>query len=390
MSEIIVVAADAVFAQRVRNVLARPDGDGVQHWERPLANPADVKALADRSPAAVILGPKLGKDAAFGLAAHFERYYPAISVLVVAVPGPDTWQRALNTGARAVISPVASDSELRSDLLRAVKLARSRIDGATTVPAASRARVVTVISPKGGSGKTMVSINLAVGLAARSEGNAVLLDLDLQFGDASYALGLKPKHTFSDAVSTLDQLDITTLKVFLTRHTSGLHVLCAPDDPVAGDVIPASAITTVIGLIASQFAYVVIDTPAGLPEHTLSALEKSTDIVAVSDTDTSSVRNLRKALDALDLLGMRAPTRYFVLNRAGGGGALDKSRIATAARSPIDLEIPDSRYVPLSMNEGRPLLLEHPRLPVTRRLTELVELIANAPARTQIGRGGSS
>jgi len=112
MSLVVIAAADATFEQRVRAVLARPDGNGVLLWDKPLNAATDVQALADRGPAAVILGPKLGKDAAFSLAAHFDRHYPAISVLVVAVPCPDTWQRALTTGTRAVISPVASDEEL--------------------------------------------------------------------------------------------------------------------------------------------------------------------------------------------------------------------------------------------------------------------------------------
>jgi len=392
MSLVIVAAADAAFEQRVRSVLSRSNGDGLQRWDRPLADAADVKALADRSPAAVILGPDIGKEAAFNLAAHFDRYYPAISVVVVAVPGPDTWQRALSTGARAVISPDASNDELRSNLEQAMEVARRRVEAsAVAVAEPAHAQVITVISPKGGSGKTIVSTNLAVGLATRAPGDVVLLDLDLQFGDISYALGVTPQHTISDAISVLDDLDATTLKVFLTRHRSGLYALCAPDEPAAGEVIPAAAITTVIGLIASQFGYVVIDTPGGLSEHTLAALDLSTDVILLSDMDVPSVRNLRKALNALDMLGMRSPTRHFVLNRADSRVGLTKAGIAAAAGAAIDLELPSTRDVPLSLNEGRPLLLDNPRSPVARRLAELVERIANAPGGSaQNGRGGDS
>lgn len=392
MSLVIVTAADAAFEQRVRSVFSRSNGDGVQRWDRALADAADVKALADRAPAAVILGPEIGKDAAFNLAAHFDRYYPAISVLVVAVPGPDTWQRALTTGARAVISPDASDDELRTHLDRAVEVARSRVETVVSTAAEpARARVITVISPKGGSGKTIVSTNLAVGLAARAPGDVVLLDLDLQFGDIAYALGVTPQHTISDAISVLDDLDATTLKVFLTRHRSGLYALCAPDEPAAGEVIPAAAVTTVIGLIASQFGYVVIDTAGGLNEHTLAALDMSTDVILLSDMDVPSVRNLRKALDALDTLGMRSPTRHFVLNRADSRVGLTKSGIAAAAGAAIDLELPSSRDVPMSLNEGRPLVSDNPRSPTARRLAELVERIVNAPGGSaQGGRGGDS
>jgi len=392
MSLVIVAAADAALEQRVRLALADPSGDGVQRWDRPLGDAADVKALADRSPAAVILGPDLGKDTAFSLAAHFDRFYPAISVLVVAEPDPDTWQRALTTGTRAVIAPDAPDEELRAHLRRAVEVSCSRMQaGVATVPAGgSRARVITVVSPKGGSGKTIVSTNLAVGLAARAPGRVVLLDLDLQFGDVSYALGVTPQHTIYDAISAIDDLDATTLKVFLTRHASGLFALCAPEEPAAGEMISAAAVTTVIKLIASQFDYVVIDTPAGLSEHTLAALDMSTDMVLIADMDLPSVRNLRKAIDAFDMLGMRTASRYFVLNRADSRVGLTKAGIAAAAGLPIDLELPSSRHVPVSLNEGRPLLSDNPRSPAARRLAELVDHVAsvNGNNKTQNGRGG--
>ena len=391
MSLVIVAAADADLEERVRSVLPGSLGYTVQAWERPLADAADVKALADRLPSAVILGPDLSKDTAFSLAAHFDRFYPAITVLVVAAAGPDTWQRALNAGVRAIITPDASEAELRSQLEQTLEVARRRseVSASPTGAQSSRGRVVTVMSPKGGSGKTIVSTNLAVGLAAREPGNVVLMDLDLQFGDVSYALGVNPQHTISDAVSALDDLDATTLKVFLTRHRSGLYVLCAPEEPAAGEMIPATATTTVIGMLASQFGYVIIDTPGGLSEHTLAALDLSTDVILLADLDVPSVRGIRKALDALDLLGMRAARRHFVLNRADSRVGLNKPDVFATAGMPIDLELPSSRHVPLSLNEGQPLLSDNPRSPAARRLAELVERIINVPGSKVLnGHGG--
>jgi len=396
MSLVIIVAADAAFEQRVGRLLSRRNGDVAQLWEGPLATAADVQSLAERAPAAVILGPRLGKDNAFNLAAYFDRQHPAISVMVVAAPGPETWQRALATGTRALISPTGSDDELRAGLERALKPLHPRSDtapGNAGAPVGNRApaRVITVISPKGGSGKTIVATNLSVGLAARSPGNTVLLDLDLQFGDTAYALGISPQHTIADAVSVLEDLDVTTLKVFLTRHRSGLYVLCAPDEPAAGDSISAAAVATVIRLLSSQFGYVVIDTSAGLGEYTLTALDLSTDVVLLTDMDVPSVRNLRKALDVLDMLGMRTPTRHMVLNRADSRVGLTKSGIAAAAGTAIDLEVPSSRHVPLSLNEGQPLLLVNPRSPVARSLAELVErMVKPAGGGAPPARGGKS
>jgi pilus assembly protein CpaE len=215
------------------------------------------------------------------------------------------------------------------------------------------------------------------------------MDLDLQFGDVSYALGVNPQHTISDAVSTLDDLDATTLKVFLTRHRSGLYVLCAPEEPAAGEMIAPTATTTVIGMLASQFGYVIIDTPGGLSEHTLAALDLSTDVILLADLDVPSVRGIRKAVDALDMLGMRTARRHFVLNRADSRVGLNKPDVFATAGMPIDLELPSSRHVPLSLNEGQPLLSDNPRSPTARRLAELVERIINVPGSKVLnGHGG--
>ena len=128
-----------------------------------------------------------------------------------------------------------------------------------------------------------MSTNLAVGLASNSPRGVVIVDLDLQFGDVAYALGLRPRHTMFDAVSHDNaSLDITTLKVFLTHHQSDLYALCAPDDPARGELIDSDLVERVITLLATDFDHVVVDTPAGLTEQTLTTLDVRVDRSALN------------------------------------------------------------------------------------------------------------
>ncbi len=83
-------------------------------------------------------------------------------------------------------------------------------------------------------------------------------------------------------------------------------------------------VSTVIPLLAQDFDYVVVDTPAGLDERTLAALECATDLLLVSSLDVTSIRSLRKAVEAMDHIGVKA-TRHFVLNRADAKVGLDPS-----------------------------------------------------------------
>ena len=91
--------------------------------------------------------------------------------------------------------------------------------------------MVSVVSPKGGVGKTTVATNLAVGLAQRVPNSTVLVDLDVQFGDVASALDLEPEHFLADAVHATAKRDSMVLKTFLTQHRSGLYVICAPARP---------------------------------------------------------------------------------------------------------------------------------------------------------------
>jgi pilus assembly protein CpaE len=244
--------------------------------------------------------------------------------------------------------------------------------------------VTTILSPKGGAGKTVLSTNLAVGLASRSPRGVVIVDLDLQFGDVGYALGLKPRHTIYDAVASSGELDITTLKMFLTHHKSDLYALCAPDEPARGEIVTVEAVEKIIGLLAADFDHVVVDTVAGLSEHSLATIDHSTDIVFLADMDIPSVRHLAKVVAAFDALEMTRQRRHFVLNRADARVGLSMIDVATSAGLDIEFQIPISKQVPVTLNEGNPIILSNPKSPVTRAIWELVEKIGGKSGREQL------
>ena len=84
----------------------------------------------------------------------------------------------------------------------------------------SRGRVVTVLGSKGGTGKTLVSTNLAVGLSLEGH-DAIVVDLDLQFGDVGLTLGVRPEKTIHDLALGAGALDVSKVDGHLARHGSG-------------------------------------------------------------------------------------------------------------------------------------------------------------------------
>jgi pilus assembly protein CpaE len=107
--------------------------------------------------------------------------------------------------------------------------------------------------------------------------------------------------------------------------------------------------------LAEGFDYVVVDTPAGLDDRTLAALECATDLLLVSSLDVTSIRSLRKAVDAMDALNV-TKQRHFVLNRADAKVGINPADAAEAVGWPIEVMIPSSREIPLSMNVGTPIV----------------------------------
>jgi pilus assembly protein CpaE len=302
-------------------------------------------------------------------------------VLLFAEPNPRVWGKAVRAGIRDIIGPEQSADSVRTAIDRAIEVAQRRRANLTGErDPTSGSQVIVVLSPKGGAGKTIVSCNLAVGLAAAAPRDVVLFDTDLQFGDVSNALRLAPTGNFSDAV-TAGLSDLTALKLALTSHHTGLYALCASDLPADADDITGEDVGKALSLLRDGFRYVVVDTDAGLGERTLATIEAATDLVFLCATDVPSVRGLRKELEALDTIGLTHQRRHFVLNRADAKVGLCVSDIQDTINHRIDVLLPSSRSVPLSMNQGIPLLEEDNASPTTRAMWELVGKFADRPAQ---------
>ncbi|MDP8969281.1 MAG: AAA family ATPase [Actinomycetota bacterium] len=394
MSRIVLATPDARFHRRVRLVFGGAlNGDLRQLPEHlVLQDPAQlvsrINEAAGGAPEVVVVGPGLEVGAALTLARRIDQERPEISVVLVADPTPELWSQALRAGVRAVLSPEAPDAELREVFERASQTAARR--RANLVPGGEEGgqlgRVITVASPKGGSGKTTIATNLAVGLAAVHPGQVVLVDADLQFGDVASALQLVPEHTIAEAARALGGLDAMGLKVFLTSHPSELWALCAPESPAEGELIGGEQLGQILRLLAAEFRYVVVDTSAGLSEQTLSALESSTDLVVICSMDVPSVRSLKKELDSLNELGMTTQRRLFVLNRADARVGMEARDIEATLGLTVNVAVPSSRLVPLSINQGVPVVQSDPRSAVARALQQLAGCFVEHPAPPAGGR----
>ncbi|SDT05867.1 pilus assembly protein CpaE [Friedmanniella luteola] len=389
MTRIVVCTASADLLEHLRAPLA-PFGERYQLVTMPeVPTPADAGVLcrdaAEGPPQVVVLDcATAGTGVTLELAARLDELCPRISVVLVSDAGAEVALAAIRAGATDILHPAADAREVVLVIQRAAELAEVRAaqhrGGPPAAALPSTGRVISVVSPKGGVGKTTVATNLAVGLARTAPQATVLVDLDIQFGDVASGLNLDPEYFLPAAVSGAASRDTMVLKTFLTLHETGLYVLAAPESPIEADGISADDVRGLLRTLATEFRYVVVDTAPGLSEHTLAAMDETTDLVLLSSMDVPGLRGLRKELETLRTLDLLGQRRQIVVNFADPATGLSAADIEATIGAPVDVMLPRSKAAPASVNLGVPLLQSGTRDPMTRQLRTLVGRLSDHEA----------
>ena len=239
-------------------------------------------------------------------------------------------------------------------------------------------RVITVMSPKGGAGKTMTTVNVALQLAMWGDpSRVVVVDADLQFGDVSISMQIDPVHTVVEASRELDELDEELLESLLSTHSSGLRILAAPLEPSLADEVSTQSIVRVLGLLKRMFDYVIVDTAPFLDEPVLSILERSDTVLLVVDMDLPSVKNAKLALDTLKLIKYPFERMMLVLNRVNSKARLDIGELEQSLELEVQAAISSDKLVPRAVNEGEPAVSLYPRSRVAKDLRGVAMLVVD-------------
>lgn len=326
-------------------------------------------------PAVVVLDPADRLQDALYVAADLDQSF-GIPVILVSDRAAEIGLAAMRSGVRDIVHPMAPLEEMKQALDRAASHTASESAQPGSPGAASqRGKVVTVASPKGGVGKTTVSTNLAVGLAMREPNSTVLVDLDIHFGDVGSALNIAPEFTLPDMVHGPSAMDSVALKSLLTQHQTGLLVVPGSDSPAAADAVSPKEIGNLLNMLAGEFKYVVVDTAPGLSEHTLTVLDQTDILVLVTSLDVPGVRGLHKELDTLRDISIVLDSRYVLINFMHPSRGLSVGDVEASIGRKVDFQVPQSNAVPISTNQGVPLLQAGSKDVVAKQLRSLVDTV---------------
>ena len=320
----------------------------------------------------IVIGPRAMTGEALAFSAALRLARPAVGVILARTEVDVTLLvQALQSGVREVV-PAGDHAALAAACRRSYEVSR-RMLAPPPREESTLGQIVTVFAAKGGCGKTTLAINTGVALARQTGQRVCVMDLDLSFGDVAISLQLAPMRTIADGLAMAGHLDIAGAASLLTSYQPGLDVLLAPVTPGDGEKIPPRLVGELLAVLRGMYDYIVVDTPAAFSEHVLTAIDVSSQLVLLTTPDVPALKNLRVALDMLDLLSYPRQIRSVVVNRSDSKVGLSLEHVERVVRTPISAYIPSSRAVPISINKGVPITIDTPGHPVSQAVVKLVQ-----------------
>jgi pilus assembly protein CpaE len=316
---------------------------------------------------------------------------PAVQVVILSVQGDQNYmRRAMLAGARDFLTKPPMGDELISAIRRAGAMAQSEKSKSAQIAVAPisgnvgsmigyggpKGKIVTVYSPKGGTGCTTLAVNLALTLN-NEDTRVALVDGNLQFGDVAVFINEQGKNTIIDLAPRADELDPEIVEEVMLKHAaSGMHVLAAPSRPEYADKVSSGQFSKVLEYLRQMYAYVVVDTASLLTDVTLAAIDVSDLIVLVTTQDIPSIKNCRLFLDLLQTLGIERDRVLFIMNRYDKRINITPDRVTENLKQEIVSVIPfDEQTTTKAVNRGIPFVLDSKNQPAARGVFSLAESV---------------
>jgi pilus assembly protein CpaE len=299
------------------------------------------------------------------------RAHTRAPVLIVASGGSPVM---LDQALEADVADVLLLPQLVENVVFAIRKAtHTRGRHATASGGGRHGKILTVFSPKGGTGKTVTATNLASAFAKFEGKKTLLLDLDLQFGDAAIMLGVEPEKTIYDLVVAPGELDSEKLAGYTTRHTSGLDVLPAPLRPEDAELVTEAKLARLLEVARESYDAIVVDTSPFFHGPMLATLDRTDELLLLSSLDVPTLKNLRLALQTLELLSFPKNRIKIVLNRSNSKVGMKQNEVEGALGMKVRFEIPSDRAVPLAVNRGKPVVLDEEGADVSRAIRQMAK-----------------
>ncbi len=289
---------------------------------------------------------------------------------------PRSMRAAMHAGARDFLAEPISEDDLLSSVRRfTAEMKPTRRSQSTSI--------VSFINSKGGSGATFLATNTAHLLASVSNRKTALVDLDLQFGNLTQYLDLKPKRGIIDALEVADDLDSVAIEAYMTLHETGLSVLAGmnTDFDLQQDLM-LEGFDQILALLSSNYERIVVDLPRHIDQFGAATLERSDRVAIVVQQSIPSLQDASRIYEIVTKkLAVPKDRIMIVLNRMFKNAAVELADVEQSLHNLKPFVIPnDFQAVAESVNIGAPIYDLARRSPVTKALLQLTEDLDGRPA----------
>jgi pilus assembly protein CpaE len=269
----------------------------------------------------------------------------------------------------------------KAELIRAIEKVTRQILLRRSAPLAGAAegKIISVLGSKDGYGKTTVAVNIAALMARHKDRPVMIVDLDLQGGDVSTFLNIKPNYTIADVARNVNTIDANYCKGAMYRHESGVYMLAEPKNVSEVEEITAPKIKSVLNLLKGMGGYLIVDGGYSFDERALTVMDMSDMIILVGVLTLPAIRTLQKSLAVFRDLGYGKDKVKLIMNRSGANEDIKANYAEDALNYPISWMIPNEyQTVVTSINRGIPLVTLAPASGITKSIADIVRDIERA------------
>lgn len=337
------------------------------HCDDPNQLLSDVLRL--RPSGAIIILESENSEKEFALIKKLAAVSPDTAIITAARDAsPALILGSMRSGAREFIQlPIIAD-EFRTVIDSAVEFSAN-----TENSSKHNGRIIAVFSGKGGAGVSFFGTNLAAAMNVPT----LLIDLNLQAGDAASFLGLDTKYSLTDFVQNRARLDDSLMTSLVTPHSTNLALLAAPPEAHEAEDIKPQDVSEILHLLSQRYECIVLDLPHTFDPVTVAALDLADDILVVLTLDIPGIRSAKRALKVFDRLDYPRQKVHVVVNRWSKNIDVQLQKVEAHLGEQLIGFVPnDYKKVIDSINLGRPLVQADPSSKITLEIKRIAALVS--------------
>lgn len=380
MIDVLLVHDDVERCTTIRNAIkANPDLNLISETQTGREGLFAAATMLTGHPRMLIVRLNLGDMTGFDFIAQVRQKAHDIYIIpaLEGTEGGQVWQNLLQLELRDVLVGPIPQQEVSKVLATAAPRAQERFDH-NRAPAAieGEAFVISVVSARGGIGKSVVATNLAAAMAKLSD-SVTLLDFSLNPGDFAVMLDDVPRNNIMDSVQQGGALDAEYLNNTLALHPRlRFRYLASPNQEFDASGFDYNVAAAIMAATRTLSQYIVVDTGNAMAGPTIAAIDASDIIFLITSRDVARLLSAKNLIKFLKNDRQVTNQKLKVLvNEAEIGAEISESEIESLLEHPVAAYLPcNAGPITFSINSGAPIVVAEPHHPISVVLNKLAEL----------------